>query len=75
MNDWTLAEIEDITHHSNYWTVYNLWLEWMHNYFVYNWYLVHNLSKDKADLDLSDGSNDNSDCWWPWKPECRTIML
>ena len=47
MKDGSLATIENIVHHPNYWTVYNLWVENVHNYFVDEWYLVHNAAKNK----------------------------
>ena len=42
MSDWTHAVIENILHHPNFSTVYNLSVANNHNFFVWNWYLVHN---------------------------------
>ena len=55
MKDWSLAEIEDITHHSNYGTVYNLSIEDVHTYFVDKWYLVHN-ELNKAEFSIDEES-------------------
>ena len=45
-SDGTYATVENISHHHNYGTVYNLEVENVHNYFVHEWYLVHN-AKDQ----------------------------
>ena len=42
MSDGNHATIQKITHKPNHWTVYNLAVENQHNYFVGEWYLVHN---------------------------------
>ena len=42
MKDGSLAKIEKINHYSNKETVYNLEVEGNHDYFVAEWYLVHN---------------------------------
>ena len=42
MSDGKYATIENIKHHHNFSTVYNLEVENVHNYFVWKWYLVHN---------------------------------
>ena len=42
MSDGNLAKIEKINHYSNQETVYNLEVEGNHDYFVDEWYLVHN---------------------------------
>ena len=62
MKDRSLATIENIVHHPNYWTVYNLWVENVHNYFVDEWYLVHNAAKDKEIRNADDtGISDTPD--------------
>ena len=47
MSDGKYVTIENITHRHNYWTVYNLEVENVHNYFVAEWYLVHNSLEQK----------------------------
>ena len=44
MIDGSLVEIEKINHYHNQETVYNLEVEGNHDYFVDQWYLVHNKS-------------------------------
>ena len=60
MSDGRYVTIENITHHHNYWTVYNLEVENVHNYFVAEWYLVHNGAKNLADKKLVV----DDDIWW-----------
>ena len=45
MSDGKLVKIEKINHYNNKETVYNLTVENNHNYFVAEWYLVHNSKK------------------------------
>ena len=49
MADGTYATIENITHHPNHSTTYNFQVENNHNYFVGEWYLVHNKKMNPAD--------------------------
>jgi hypothetical protein len=46
MSDGNLVKIEKINHYNNKETVYNLEVEWNHDYFVGRWYLVHNKQDD-----------------------------
>ena len=47
--------VENISHHSNYWTVYNLWIENVRDYFVGEWYLVHNSVDLEREEKFEDG--------------------
>ena len=65
MNDGNLVKIDKINHYDNQETVYNLEVADNHDYFVDEWYLVHN----KCTWECCGGS-----CWW-WKgdptPYCK----
>jgi len=72
MKDGNYKSIKMIYHYPYVWTVYNLEVENTHNYFVGEWYLVHNkqqaeLEKDDGDI-VGDSNNDWYCAWDNWVP-------
>lgn len=55
MNDGTYVTIDSIEHYPYHWDLYNLWVENVNNYYVDEWYLVHNstvrLAKQAIEID------------------------
>lgn len=60
MSDGSYVTVKEISHHHYYWTVYNLWIENVNNYYVDKWYLVHN-SNNNGDHKI-DFDGNTSDC-------------
>lgn len=58
MSDGKYVTIDSISHYPNYSTVYNLEVENLHNYYVWEWYLVHNGVFYKATFAVDDRE------WW-----------
>lgn len=55
MSDGTYVTIDSINHYPYHWDLYNLWVENVNNYYVDEWYLVHNstvrLAKQAIEID------------------------
>ena len=62
MKDGSYVTIDEINHYSNLATVYNLLVENNHNYYVDEWYLVHNLMWDTL-LAKQENTLQQSDKW------------
>ena len=67
MNDGSYVTIDEISHHEHNGTVYNLWVDNVHNFFVGEWYLVHNIQSNEEKAMFEDYTWDWwSDCWRHW---------
>lgn len=73
MSDWTYVKIDAINHYPIHETVYNLEVEENHNYFVEEWYLVHNAMSQFEKQSAADWIYD----WWnawDWSDGCRFLV-